>query len=219
MAAPSLAVLDDFNRANGALGANWASPNYQGDASPTVISNAFGQSGTDYADANWAGATYTETEVFATLTAVPANGSVAYLHARIQSQGAAGFDAYELRVTKASGTDTVDLFRIINNAETNLATRSQEVAAGDALGMFVSGTGATVTMQIWYRASGGSWTQLGSDVADTNASRITAAGRIGAGVQGNTARWDDFGGGEQVAASPRARPPFRRPYRFFRRAA
>lgn len=197
MAAPSTSILDTFNRANGALGANWSSPTYAGDDSPTVISNACGQSGSDYADANWNGATYTESEVYATLTVVPATGNQVYLMARIQSPNTSGMDAYTLLLTKASGTDTLDVMRTINGADTSIATRSQEVSAGDALGLVVLGTGATVTIQVWYRASGGSWTQLGADISDTNANRITAAGRIGLGLQNSTARWDDFGGGEQ----------------------
>lgn len=200
MAAPSLSILDNFNRANGALGANWSGPTYQGDTALSIISNAAGGNSATFFDSNWSAATFgPDSEVYATLTAVPGTGDEAYMHARIQSPNTAGMDAYELSVVKGSGTDTISIRRVIDNSPTELATRSQEVAAGDRLGLVVLGTGATVTIQAWYSSGGGAWSQLGADVSDANAARITASGRIGIGTAEATARWDDFGGGTQVA--------------------
>lgn len=206
MTAPSLGILDTFNRANGALGPNWSSPTYSGDSSPTIISNACGQSsGTSFADANWSAASFgPDSEVYATLSAVPAAANQAYLQARIQNPNNALMSAYTLIVNKAAGTDTVDLMRTIANVDTSIGTRSQEVAAGDAVGLVVLGAGATVTIQIWYKASGGAWAQLGADISDTDALRIVAAGAIGLGTQAAAARWDDFGGGTQVASAASA---------------
>jgi hypothetical protein len=65
-------------------------------------------------------------------------------------------------------------------------------AIGDLVGFNVTGTGATVTIQFWYKASGGSWTQIGSDFTDTSGSRIVSAGKIGAGIIGFGAALDDL---------------------------
>jgi Concanavalin A-like lectin/glucanases superfamily len=199
VAAPSLAVLDNFNRANGGLGSNWTTGLYAGTVAPQISSNAV-QGDPSFAEAYWNVASYTDTEVFKTITTQPATGDLTYLWARGQVPGTAGADAYELVITKQAGTDLWELNRVIDNTPTNLASRNQELANGDTMGLVVLGTGATVTLQIWYRPSGGSWTQLGADVSDSNAARIVAAGRIGAGSNSSTERWDDFGGGEQVAS-------------------
>jgi hypothetical protein len=65
--------------------------------------------------------------------------------------------------------------------------------------MEVSGTGATVTIRA-YRHNGTAWAQIGSNISDTNAARITSAGFIGLGgyQTTNTMRIDDFGGGTSV---------------------
>lgn len=215
MGSPGLAVLDDFNRANGALGANWSGPTYSGDTALSVISNTAGGNSSTFFDSNWSASSFgPDTEVYATLSTVPANGNEAYMHARIQSPNTAGMDCYELSCVMASGADTLSLRRVIDATPTEIATRSVTVSSGDRIGLIVFGTGATVTLQIWYSSGGaGAWTQQGADVSDTNASRITASGRIGLGTQNNAARWDNFGGGTITKAPPLRR----RPYRFLRR--
>jgi hypothetical protein len=205
MTAPNQGILDDFNRANASpMAGNWSGPTYSGDQPLDLISNAAGGSSVNFFDSYWNPASYTESEVYAELTAVPASGAVAYMHCRIQSPNTAGMDCYELVLTKAAGTDTVDVNRVINASATNLASTAQEVSAGDWLGLVVTGTGATVTLQAWYSTDGVNWTQIGSDISDSNAARITAAGRIGLGVQDATARWDNFGGGEHSETPPPA---------------
>lgn len=205
MAAPNQPILDTFNRADGGLGSNWTSPIWVGDDNPAIVSNTFrgGNSTGSDGDGYWNVASYTESEVYITVTTLPSAGTGPYLMARIQSPNSAGMDAYQLYCAKVAGAgnDTWVLNRVINEASTLLANGTQEFSAGDSFGLVVLGTGATVTVQAWYRASGGSWVQLGSDYSDTNAARITAAGRIGVGCQGNVGRLDDFGGGEQAAAS------------------
>lgn len=206
MAAPNQAILDTFNRADGGLGSNWTSPIWNGDDAPAIVSNTFrggAGSGSD-GDAYWNVASYTESEVYITITTLPSAGTGPYLMARIQSPGVAGaMDAYQLYCAKVAGAgnDTWATYRVINEAQTLLANGTQELNVGDSIGLVVTGTGATVTVQAWYRASGGSWTQLGSDYSDTNAARITSAGRIGVGCQANVGRLDDFGGGEHGAGA------------------
>lgn len=203
MAAPSLAVLDNFNRANGNIqagNANWTSPGlYEGAVVVSIVSNVVaGNAG--FAEAYWNAATFGDTEVGITITTLPATNGLVYLWARGQSPGTSGADGYQLVYERLSGTDSIRVDRVINQSETTLATRSQEVSVGDSIALVVLGSGATVTLQIWYRASGGSWSQLGADISDTNANRITANGRIGFGSNDATARMDDFFGGTQVSA-------------------
>lgn len=194
MAAPSLAVLDNFNRANGGLGANWTTGFYAGSVAPTITSNQVAGNAS-YAEAWWNPASYTESEAYITVATLQNTGEVVYLEARAQTPGS-NFDGYELLYTRGSG---MVVNRVVNEAATQLgATIAQELTAGDRMGMVVLGTGATVTIEVW-RFTAGAWSLLATRT-DTDANRITAAGRIGFGSNSATVRLDDFGGGEQVAA-------------------
>ena len=201
MAAPNQTIRDTFTGSNGPLSANWTSGLYSTSVAAEIVGNAFGgPSGAGFFDAYWDAATFgtVNAEVYATVSTKSATGELMYLVLRAQSPGTSGYDAYMLTLAPSAGTDTIGVVRTINEVDTTLDTRSQEVAAGDALALVALGAGATITIQVWYRASGGSWTQLGADISDTDANRITAAGYIGAGVEGITGRWDDFGGGDHV---------------------
>jgi hypothetical protein len=206
-------VLDTFTRADtlGDSSANWTTGLYSGTSTFGISSNqAYGPAG-DYRERYWNQSTPgPDSEVFVTLPVRPANGEVVYLWLRAQGPGTSGADAYEIIINgNAGGTNhTWDINRVINESGTSLATRTQTISNGDAFGLRAIGSGATVTIQAWYRASGGSWAQLGADISDTNASRITAAGRIGLGFNGATTRADDFGGGNINDAVPSFYPEF-----------
>ena len=198
MAFPTTSVLDQFNRADGALGAAWSGAIPQsGDPQPTILSNVV-QFGSNHRSVWWNAGTFgPDSEVFGVVSTKPTNAAGwLSLYARIQSPGSAAWDGYRLEFGPLSGTDELTVDRMINNASTTLATITQEINAGDQIGMEVTGTGATVTIRV-YRHNGTSWAQIGSDVSDTDANRITAAGYIGFGAFESTpaARFDDFGGG------------------------
>lgn len=76
---------------------------------------------------------------------------------------------------------------------TSLGSGSRTNAVGDVLRLEVSGTGATVTLRIYING-----TQLGSDILDTAAGRITAAGAVGVVAYGTagTTRGDGWVGGD-----------------------
>jgi hypothetical protein len=202
MAFPTTSVLDDFNRANGALGSNWTNdPFGTTQPAPAITSNAV-TFGTFGCAAWWNPGTFgADSEVFCTVATKPANGTgFLQLLARIQTPGSTAGDAYKAELSPATGTDTVDVYRVINGVDTAVGSVSQEFNAGDKVGMEVTGTGATVTIKI-FRHDGVSWAQVGASISDTNAARIVTAGNIGLGCFQSTATAvaDDFGGGTLAA--------------------
>lgn len=197
MAFPSTAVLDTFTGTNGddlpTYSGNWqAAPT--GGVNLEIQSNA--ATGTAAASNNtnsWAADFGPDCEVYVTITTKPADGNVLLLVARgVQTTSLGTIDGYCLRFAPASGTDSLIIQRIDNGAQSNLvAPISQEVSNGDSLGLEIVGN----TLTAYYKASGGSWTSVGT-VTD---STYSAAGKIGILTSSNTIRLDDFGGGTYVS--------------------
>lgn len=185
---PTPAVIDDFNRANGALGANWGRW-WNGDQDMSILSNQCRTATNDFSDNYYNVATYQNVDIAITIATLPATNGLVYMGARMQSPGVAGMDCYQLVYTNAA-TDTIRLDRVINSVETALNTWNQTLSAGNGLGMRISGTGATVTIDI-YVNTGAGWTLVQTQT-DTNAARITAAGNTGIGITDTTARLDNF---------------------------
>lgn len=185
MAAPSTSVLDTFSTGS-VLGSNWTTS--FGDAAPSVTSGYCVSSGAGWSGAYWNPATFgPDSEVYLTLVAVGPTVQKCILYARITSPGAT-WNAYGLVVDPGGGTTNWTLQKVTGGSATNLATRTQVVSAGDSIGLVVVGT----ALQIWFKASGGSWTQLGANFTD---STYTAAGNIGFEVFNTGNHLDDFGGG------------------------
>lgn len=96
------------------------------------------------------------------------------------------------------GTDALKVDRVNNDAVTNLFNNtSQTWADGDTVSVEVTGTGATVTLRAFRND-----VQVGSDISDSNASRLTAAGKPGIyAYQGSqdTLTGDDFSAGDVTA--------------------
>jgi hypothetical protein len=88
---------------------------------------------------------------------------------------------------------------MVNNSVTTLATASSTgITSNDTIALEVTGTGATVTLN---RYRNDVLVAALTNVADTNAARITAAGRL-AGVIGSdagTMNVDDWEGGDVTA--------------------
>lgn len=209
MAFPTTSVLTSFTGADEdplSEGGNWSGPILATRGQLRRVGNqaAPGTTGSATRQSYWSLATFgPDTEVYGTVAAKGANGTYWDLAARIQTPNVSGTtDMYQLEVTTQSGTDTWDIYRIVNDSGTLLsAVGTQEITAGDKIGFEVLGSGATVTLRAWYY-NGTSWTQIGADVTDTSASRITAAGYIGleANTLSGAQRLDDFGGGTVVVA-------------------
>src|SRR5262245_55176204 len=125
-----------------------------------------------------------DTEVWATVSALPGTNNQIRLSARIQQPGTAGFDGYMLRTNQLTGPDEVYLERIDNGAFVRRLTINQELSAGDRLLLRVKGS----TLEAW-RYAGASWSRLGV-VQDTT---YAGAGYAGIGIRGTAGRLDDFG--------------------------
>lgn len=138
-----------------------------------------------------------DADCYFTVTTKPATGETVTAMARILDAGSvATVDGYIVALVVAAGTDTVRVQRVTNAVAITLgADISQEVAVGDSLGIRVYGT----SIEAWYKASGGSWTQIATRTDST----YTTAGRIGATTGGaTTVRIDDLGGGAYTPTLP-----------------
>lgn len=207
MAFPTTSVLDDFNRANANLtaSANWGTGVYGfGDTTMTISSNKAipGSVTSNWYRNYWQAVTFgPDCEVYATISAAAAAGHFSELSARLQSPATTGADAYELEIGWTAGNEDVLVYRVVNDVFTTLRNTVGgfgALAAGDKVGLEVTGAGATVTLRV-YKFTAGSWAQIGTDLADANAARIVAAGNIAVSHQGEVGgAWDDFGGGTIV---------------------
>ncbi len=183
MAFPLTAVIDDFNRANGAIGGNYTIPT--GVGSMNVSSNtAVAAAANAIAIRNTL--SYQAVEVYATLSTKPADGNVALLFWRTVQVGAATtIDGYILRITAVAGAgnDTIMVQSMTNGVPTTIgATITQEISAGDVLGIRMIGSSIEVFRN-------------GTSLGTRSDSTYTATGQIGIGLSATSGAWDNFGGG------------------------
>lgn len=186
---PTPSVTDNFNRANaGTLGANW-SRFWSGDNDMGIISNTARTAINDYSDNYYNVAQYQNCDAAITIPTLSASSREIYLAARLQSPGTASLSGYNILLTNAA-TDTIALQRINSEVITTLNTWNQNIAAGNKIGMRISGTGSTVTIEI-YIDIGAGWVLFQTET-DSSADRITATGYGGIGTNSTTTRLDDF---------------------------
>lgn len=188
-------VLDDFNRANGAIGSNWTA-NFLGfgDDTPNVESNVIR---TPSGGVGWCDA-YLNTitpgpdfEVYGQITTKPGNDQELNLHGGVLSPGSSAADGYVVRLITRSGTDDLYLMRYTNASFTQIATAAVEFTAGWWLGLERIGT---TIRGLYY--NGSAWVQFASVTDATH----TGAGRLGFDMEGVTSRLDNFSGGTVVVA-------------------
>lgn len=208
-------VLDNFNRTDRVLtndfssgGGQWSSRAVNSPTAATnglkIVSNLLAEnagSGNGYL-VNSFGA---DTELYIEVPTLPGAGQYLALFARLQNPGSTTYSGYFLIVSQVTGTnnDTWVIKRVTSGTATTLATVSTgpDLVAADTVGFEVLGTGATVTLNAYRKASGGSWTLIGS-TTDTSANRITSAGPVCFESGGTTGRFDNLSGGTSVAAAP-----------------
>lgn len=192
---PTTVVLDDFNRAD--VGpppsASWSTTGAFSAVGTqhSVISNRLGKTVTGFHSVYWLTSFAANQEVRVIVPVLPAgNEQVVFLLARLQTPGTAGVDGYGLNVSKAAGADTWDFYRIDNGAQTVLSSFTQEIAAGDGIGLKLVGT----QLQAWFKSGAGAWTMVGTQTDAT----YNTTGYIGLETHDDIARFDDFGGGDSV---------------------
>jgi hypothetical protein len=135
-------------------------------------------------------------EMYITINTIPNVGSAISIIARGQDTGnVTTIDGYIVTYTRVAGTDTCNIQRLDNGVGTTLgSTISQEIAAGDSIGIQVRGS----TIEGFYRSGSGAWVSLGTRTDTT----YTAAGQLCVIGQGTTARLSNFGGGTYVPFPP-----------------
>jgi len=202
VAFPSTPILDNFNRADGALGANWTAPPQATDSTPEIFSNVVTGVGSLNNSAYWNAATFGATEAFLTIPTSVVGGARFSPYARIQNPNSATvFAAYiaEFRMDLS----TIDVFRIYNNTySSTLGQISSAVSAGNKVGTKVTTVGPSIRIETWIDAGAG-WVQKQSiyDVGAVASYPLLANdGYIGfrlygGGLTDTTRSIDDFGGG------------------------
>lgn len=191
---PSTPILDSATQADSGppTSANWSAST--GLSGLSVTSNQFNSaSGTRFS--YWNPTTFgPDAECYATIATKGNNTELFAVYARLQQTSSfATLDGYTVFVTPAAGTDAFTVQRIDNGVGTTLgSTISQEIASGDAIGIEIIGS----TIAAKYKASGGSWTELGTRTDST----YSSAGNIAMAMAGTVYRGDDFGGGTRVVS-------------------
>jgi hypothetical protein len=178
---PGQTVLDDFNRPDGPVGANWAVV-FGGFANFLVSSNEAVDSSTSaYAWTSWQPQQFgPDSSAFATVAS--ASSDVVRVCARFTSPTTAARSGY--CVEEAANNWTIR--RIDRGTVVTLGSSlSRPVAAGDRIGIVVTGS----TIEAWYAPAGGSWTRLSSQTDTT----YSAAGFLA--VESRGSQLDNFGGG------------------------
>lgn len=192
MAFPTTSIQDNFNRADGGLGANWTKT-FSADLNLAIATNQVKNGGTtsgSSAQMTSLGALASPIEAYIDIPSITESVGLDYLMSNIGTASVSGY-----RVQTSTGNTLIKVFRIDNGAFTQIgASITQTVSAGDSLGIAVSGT----THTVWYKPSAGSWTSLGTVTDATYAS-----GSIGILIDNaNTlSRIDNFGGGAVVTAT------------------
>lgn len=203
-------ATDDFNRANGAIGANWTtqSPGYE---TPQIVSNALRDnsagSGEGCAWYNaWSGAGggadhYSQVKVVAQDT----NSSFA-AHTRMS----AGNMYYWIMDTGSGGTRNYYFGKFVSSSYTDLATGSTAFANNDVIRCEAQGT--TIRGKV-----NGSTIQTQTDSALASGSPGLQVGvQSGTPLAGNIV--DDWEGGNFAAGGgTKAPPPRRQPWRIWNR--
>lgn len=190
--APTTAILDNFNRANGAPGANWPGPIRSSRTLLTIASNALGcaNSSGSTEEAYWTSSFSANQEVFVTLSALPTVYGVVRLCLRIQSPNASSPSFYILEYDHTLNSLVLFYYNGSTYAQIG-STVTLTLAAGDKL--LLRAVGSALVGEAF---QSGAWSQV---ISGTD-SNITGAGYAGVSINDNTGKLDDFGAGALVSA-------------------
>lgn len=197
MAFPTTSILDNFNRANEGPppSANWGTPS--GFNGWQVASNVCDAASVALGAAItfWSAASFgASAECYCDITAKPLATSAFYIFLRFNTVTGNG---YAVNFVNNVGTDTVNIIREDGYGDNILASFSQEVTAGDSIGISISGS----TITAWYKAAAGAWTSLGT-ASDATYSGTGSIGMVGLDT---TISIDNFGGGTTIVSTTKFR--------------
>lgn len=188
-------LLDDYNRANGGVGANYTN------LLNTLVVSSNQLAGGTAAAANigmWDVSTFGQNwEIRKTLVTLQDAASMG-LFGGITTLDIATFDGYyaEYLFVPGGGNDTIGIYRVDNGVPTLLGSLiTLECSAGHKLGMARVGNVIFV-----YKDTGSGY----SDVSSGGRTDTTymAAGYVGVIMEGTTVRADDLFGGTAIAGNP-----------------
>jgi len=192
---PQSSVIDDFNRGDGALGANWTGDPLNESAETFVISSnqMFVNTGSP-AGAYWSAATFgPNCEAYCTMVDASSGLATISLLLRLQSPGQAGVDGYQVEFD-CSG-NTVVAKRISGGGALGSSETIPAPADGDKVGAAVVGT----TVIAYYKDGAAAWAEVGR-WTDGN---VSSAGNAGVRVEyaPTSVTLDDFGAGSITGGS------------------
>jgi hypothetical protein len=180
-------VLDNFNRANGAVGSNWALISTTSFASMNVSSNAAVDASTTlYAWNYWKPTSFgPNAEAYVTVARYSGTDTI-----RVGARVTVGTSSYSGYFVSVTSTGAWSIIRTDNKIPTTLASGiTQTVASGDKLAIKIVGTRITA---LHYGSAIG-WAQVLSYDTANDSIRYSNPGSLA--VELETSTIDDFGGG------------------------
>lgn len=194
MAFPETTFSDNFNRANGALGAGYATLL----TAPSIASNQVGGSGSG-SIAVHTPTSLADMDAVIKVPVLPGNNGVVAVYARCGGEGSvATFRAYSAYIqVNTTGPDLFKLNRTTGGTEAAVIASDNvnyNLGTGDMIGIRCVGT----TIEFWYCPDEtGVWSKILTGVDATYSS-----GFAGFLIFSSTACIDDFGYGEVAGALP-----------------
>lgn len=197
MAFPTLGLIDQFNRADeNPLGnSTWSGPIFTGESQLRIVSNeVLPNSGSGDGNSYLSSTHGPDIEAYCTLTSTFATGYRVIFYFR--STVGASVNGYRIAFRNVGGDQFVYIDRMDASVNTNLTTIdiTDTVASGDKFGAEMIGS----TINAYWKAGAGSWTNIGSAVDST----YSAAGKTGLSLVTAGVKIDDFGGGTLGGAAP-----------------
>lgn len=186
---PQTGQLDDFNRTDGSLGANWDGKLFNADSLLAIDTNRVkGVNAGANNNQAWATQLGPDCEAWVEIATGSSDENSTFLAARWSAVDTDTPNGYAVRA-RGGATNNVAIFRFDAGAVTGLGSVSQVIGDGDWLGVRVIGT----TISLYYKdLSGSNQWELLLEATDAT---YTAAGFIGLFIGGGTLRADNFGGG------------------------
>jgi hypothetical protein len=200
---PTVSVVDNFNRANGALTLPWEN-NFFG-AGQLEVNNNAARSGhsTNYRGSRWSsgGTIGPDLEVFATIAEPHADGRGMNIDWRTSTTSDTRY-ILSLQRQAGSNNDALQVEKVLNGFYSTVGAAIPlgfDFTAGDGVGIRMVAS----TLTVYYKRAGGAWTALASRT-DTS---IRDAGRVTFYIEGQPGKWDDVGIGTYTADGEPPPPP------------
>jgi hypothetical protein len=186
--APTTPVLDNFNRANGAVGSSWSVVRPPVFAGMNVSGNAaVDSSSSQFAWNYWNPSVFgPDCEAYVTVSSYGLSDSIR-IGARASNGSATTHSGYYVAVSSGGAWSII---RIDNNVSTTLASGvTQTLASGDKLAIRIVGS----VINALHYTGGSGWQQVLSYDTSSDNIRYSGAGLLA--LEFKTSTLDDFGGG------------------------